>query len=49
MYIKSQMERIFSGAWNEKHGDQLKKDEEDLPEQPDEVMLSMPPELMTCD
>ncbi|XP_034487193.1 calcium uptake protein 3, mitochondrial isoform X2 [Drosophila innubila] len=30
------MERIFSGAWNEKHGDQLKKDEEDLPEQPDE-------------
>ncbi|XP_034487197.1 calcium uptake protein 3, mitochondrial isoform X5 [Drosophila innubila] len=33
---KEIMERIFSGAWNEKHGDQLKKDEEDLPEQPDE-------------
>jgi len=27
MYIKSQMERIFSGAWKEKHGEQESEEE----------------------
>jgi len=42
------MERIFSGAWKEKHGDKVKTDEEES-EKPDEVRLSMPPELTKCD
>lgn len=41
VYIIPQMERIFSGAWKEKHGDPEQENGEDSTETPNEVKSSM--------